>query len=199
VLPKRTISPGTVATQGNHFVVTSKRSLRSFTTTPKRLTYFCDDPTTTAVVEPFSAARVISDGMMRVYAANTQNQRGELRMTRLIGIAFISALAVGFLSGMPRNAQAVEGWYNCQATSVSEVGSGTNAILMVNCSNSYATGVNATALRLNTAAVGQPSRFLAMADAAVLSGRKFRVWMTDTACPGYSNCRLATTWSLYTL
>jgi hypothetical protein len=68
---------------------------------------------------------------------------------------------------------------------------------MVECSNNYQTGVNWTAVQISSVTSDQANRFSSMASAATLSGRKFRVWMTDTVCPANSNCRIATSWSLY--
>jgi hypothetical protein len=119
-------------------------------------------------------------------------------MKKLAGIVLASALVFVALSGSAKKAQAA-GWFNCQATDVQELSNNGTPLLMVECSNNFATGVNATAIQVNTATAGQPARFTAMANAAVLAGRKFRVWMTDTVCTNYNNCRIATSWSLYTL
>jgi hypothetical protein len=107
--------------------------------------------------------------------------------------ASLGALAFAAVSLSAGNAAAA-GWYNCVPTSVFEY----NGELEVSCSNNWTTGVNWVGLTISSATDMQEERFVQFATAAILSGKRFRVYMTDTACPvAGSNCRLATSWSLY--
>lgn len=128
------------------------------------------------------------------------SSKGRLVMKRTRLLILSCVLAMGITFGAAEGPAAAAAWYNCQALDVFEFSNGGQPLLMVECSNSYSPGVNWTAVQLSgTGAVSssQAGRFAAMAQAAVLSGRKFRVFMTDMACPNNSNCMIASSWSLY--
>lgn len=86
-------------------------------------------------------------------------------------------------------------WYNCTPVALFEH----DGQLQVECSNDWAqvAGVNWIAINLADYTTEEEQRFWSAASSALLSGRKFRVYMTDTDC-GFADCRLATSWSLYT-
>ena len=115
-----------------------------------------------------------------------------------------TALAALWVAFTPGEAKAA-GWFNCQIEAVYEFGPAHSGIanqIQVGCINAVTTGVNYVALRLDSGTFGvtdvaKQNRFASMAQAAILGARKFRVYVTDTACPGASNCRLVTSWSLY--
>jgi hypothetical protein len=107
----------------------------------------------------------------------------------LAASTFMFALA----SGVPSHAFAA-GWYNCQPIASFEMNEGQ---IQVQCSNNFISGVNFIGLLQSSYSDAAETRFFSAANAAILSGRRFRVYMTDTVCPGFSNCRLANSWSLY--
>jgi hypothetical protein len=113
-----------------------------------------------------------------------------LRIASLLGCL---AFAV---SVVPGEASAAA-WFNCQAQSVFEHDNTGTPLLMVSCANEYQTGVNWTAIQISSTTSQQQNRFTSMAQAAILSGRPFRVFMTDTTCPKNANCRIASSWALY--
>lgn len=117
-------------------------------------------------------------------------------MKKLATIALLSALVLVGITFSSREAQAAA-WFNCQAVSVFEFSNAGTPLLMAECSNNYQTGVNWTAVQLSSVSEAQANRFTSMATAAVLSSRKFRVFMSDVVCPGNTNCRIATSWSLF--
>jgi hypothetical protein len=121
-------------------------------------------------------------------------------MNKLARIILVSAIVFGAASAMARKVGAA-GPYSCQAMDVFEYSNSGTPLLMVECSNLYTTGVNWTAIQItsSTSVQTQVNRFTTMAISAVLSGRKFKVWMTDTACPNNSNCRIASEWALSTM
>src|SRR5262245_53067497 len=109
--------------------------------------------------------------------------------------AVLGCLGFAAVGTVPGEASAAA-WYNCQAQSVFEFDNAGTPLLMMSCANDYQTGVNWTAIQISATTSQQQSRFTSMAQAAVLSGRPFRVFMTDTPCPKNSNCRIANSWSL---
>lgn len=101
-------------------------------------------------------------------------------------------VAAGFLA--PGDAEAAS-WHNCQPTAVFE----TAGQFQVSCSNGWAQDPTVTWIAINLAdyTADQENRFWSAATSSLLSGRQFRVYLTDTNC-GFATCRLATSWSIYT-
>jgi hypothetical protein len=121
----------------------------------------------------------------------------KIKMLSFSGLVGAVTLAGSSLVSSDATAAA---WFNCQALSVFEVTAGGTTQLEVECANEYQTGVNWVGVNISgTGSIGSSSaqRFTSMAQAAILSGRQFRAFMTDTACPGTPNCRIANAWSLY--
>jgi len=119
------------------------------------------------------------------------------RTHRILVAVLALTFSLGSLVLWPRPAAAAA-WFNCEANAVYEVTIGGVAQLQVSCNNQYATGVNFTAIRTDAYSDAQENRFVSMASSAILGGRRFRVFMTDTNCPGLTNCKLANAWALYT-
>jgi hypothetical protein len=114
---------------------------------------------------------------------------------KILGSVTTAFLVVGVTS-IPSEASAAD-WFNCQANDLFEYDNSGTPLLMVECSNTYITGVNWTAIQLSSYSDAKAQRFTAMASAAILSQRPFRVFMTDSVCPNNSNCRLASAWAFY--
>jgi hypothetical protein len=113
-------------------------------------------------------------------------------LKKLSNIATLGALAYAGLSLSPGEAKAA-GWFNCIPTAIFE----TTTQLQVSCSNNF-NGNTWTAINLSSYNDGQKARFLSMFTSALLSGRFFRVYMTDTNCSStFTTCKLANQWSLY--
>ena len=119
------------------------------------------------------------------------------RTPRIALAALTITLSLGSVLLLPRPAAAAA-WFNCQANAVYEVNIGGVAQLQVSCNNEYQPGVNFIAIRTDAYSDAQEARFVSMASSAILGGRRFRVFMTDTNCPGLTNCKLANAWALYT-
>jgi hypothetical protein len=97
------------------------------------------------------------------------------------------------MSLSPAEAHAA-GWFNCAPVAIFE----TTTQMQVSCSNTFTGGNNWTAINLSSYNDGQKARFVSMFTSALLSGRFFRVFMTDTNCSStFTNCKLANQWSLY--
>ncbi|HET6285024.1 MAG TPA: hypothetical protein VFH73_28965 [Polyangia bacterium] len=123
------------------------------------------------------------------------------RTKKLLMSGLFSALVLGGLSVAPAKAEAA-GWYNCQPDMVFEINGGTSsAEIEVHCINPFSTNPKLDWIGLSVPSAGNDAtnRFVSMAQAAILSARKFRVFYTDQFCFGApSNCRYATSWSLFT-
>lgn len=115
--------------------------------------------------------------------------------------AFVAAIALG---GVTVSADAhADQWWNCQPQAVHELVLSGVRQFQVECSNAYpaiSTVFYAGEPLSGTGAItdAQASRFLSVAEAAIVSGRIFRVHIVDAnTCPGASNCRYADAWTLY--
>lgn len=93
------------------------------------------------------------------------------------------------------------GWFDCVPTSVVKVNG--PAQIQVTCSNSFTVlGTAYTNFAIAQTGTGAPSdsdqnRLLSMATSALLSGKKFRIFVTDAAChAAFTNCRLFDAWGL---
>ena len=113
------------------------------------------------------------------------------KMRGFLGTILALHLAVGAFVLAPSPARAAH-WYNCRVTTVMEV----DGEIRVECSTEFAPGVNAVAMTIAGKPDALVARFVSTATSALLSGRQFRAFATDTAC-AVSSCRIATTWSLY--
>ena len=114
---------------------------------------------------------------------------------RMLGVA-LAGLAFAGLSLAPAKASAST-WYNCQADMVFEI----SGEIQVHCTNAFNGPYSWIAVNLTTVGPQSANRFVSMAQAAILSGRRFRVLYQDTqadctSAPGV--CKYATAWALYT-
>lgn len=121
------------------------------------------------------------------------------------GVGLVAgALALGLEGASVHSAHAAA-WFNCLPTAVFEVGAShgpQSSELQVSCSNSYS-GPSGAASWIALPQAGKTdalqARFISMATSALLSGKAFRVYMTDTVCPGFSSgCYVPDSWSIYT-
>ncbi len=118
-------------------------------------------------------------------------------MTKTITNKLLATVALsGAVAGVgltPSQALAA-GWYNCKPVSVFEH----DGQFQVSCSNAYDDDPTVTwvAINLTDYNTQQKARFWSAATSSLLSGRTFRVFITDTDC-GFATCRLATSWSIF--
>jgi hypothetical protein len=118
---------------------------------------------------------------------------------------FVGVLAL-ISSGMvvaPKPAAATPAWFDCYIGSIFEFSkdyhdTNTANSYQFNCGNLNQNGFAWMALDLDDPdnTVEKQNRFMAMAQAAILSKRIFRVYHTDATCPGLANCNLVTAWAL---
>jgi len=117
----------------------------------------------------------------------------KLSIFRIFNMAVLSAAALVGVTSATEKVDAAA-WYNCKPISVFEF----SGELEVNCSNNYSGSINWIGATISSLTSTQQARFVSMAEAAILSGKTFRVFMTDTQCPvAGANCRIANSWSLY--
>jgi hypothetical protein len=109
-----------------------------------------------------------------------------------LNVAAFGLLGYSAMNLVPDTAEAA-GWYNCRIEALFEI----DGQMQVSCTNEYSPGVKWIAINTSDFSSDQENRFWSTASSALLSGRRFRVHMTDTEC-GFAGCRLASAWSLYT-
>jgi hypothetical protein len=133
------------------------------------------------------------------------NKKGRITMNRRLRLFTLTAgLALAMIGSIPRTAQAAA-WFNCSPNSLFEVGPnhGTNSNqIQVFCNNTYANTAQWLAiLQSGTGSKtdAQQARFISLFTSALLAGKTFRVYMTDTQCPGFGAgaCYLVDSWSIY--
>jgi len=124
-----------------------------------------------------------------------------MRMTKWVLSILTFATTIG---GIATGRQALaDQWWNCQPTAVFEVVAGGVRQFQVECSNTYPpnSAVNFAGAPLSGVGAltdAQASRFASMAEAAIVSGRIFRIHIIDAnVCASTTNCRYADAWSLY--
>jgi hypothetical protein len=116
-----------------------------------------------------------------------KNLSGLLGVVALCGLALVPSEASAAPSITPA-------WWNCQPDMIFE----TAGELEVHCLNPFTTGLDWTAVNISSVGSAAAARFTSMAQAAILSGRRFRVFLTNNDCASApSNCKYATSWSLY--
>jgi hypothetical protein len=116
-----------------------------------------------------------------------------------LSLSFVfGALLFAITSLAPRTAAAAPSitpfWWNCQADMIFE----TSGELQVHCTNPATTGLDWTAVNISNVGSSAASRFVSMAESAILSGRRFRVFLTNTDCASSTvNCKYSTSWSIF--
>lgn len=113
-------------------------------------------------------------------------------MLRVLNVAALGLLGYSATNLVADTAEAA-GWYNCRIDALFEL----DGQMQASCTNEYSPGVRWIAINTSDFSSDQENRFWSTATSALLSGRRFRVHMTDTNC-GFAECRLASAWSLYT-
>ena len=111
----------------------------------------------------------------------------------------LAPLVVLFFAIFSSNSVSAAGWFNCNILAVFEIPESDDIEsneIQVNCSNKYKNTYEWLALDKRDWRNPEENRFTAMAMAAILSGRTFRVYMTDESC-SFNACRKVNAWSLY--
>ena len=118
-------------------------------------------------------------------------------LRRVVSRIALVAVAVGIVGLTPKMARA-NVWFNCVPTQVLEF----NNRVHVGCSNGWTTGGSQIRyLAINKNDAEKLGRFVAFANAALLSNRFFRVYITASSASnvsgcGQSNCRTPTSFGV---